>query len=111
MIWHYVLISKLGHCSPCVERFGRWYPPLTPLQEPIAIDTLHMLTSFERSMPSLWTEGLSKKLSESFRKWLTERSASRRGSFLGARSAPRSAGYKSMNTSPSSTLMGYVFNF
>ena len=30
-----------------VERYGRWYPPLTPLQEPIAIDTLHMLTSFE----------------------------------------------------------------
>lgn len=30
-----------------VERFGRWYPPLTPLQEPIAIDTLHKLTGFE----------------------------------------------------------------
>jgi AcrR family transcriptional regulator len=30
-----------------VERYGRRYPPLTPLQEPIAIDTLPMLTSFE----------------------------------------------------------------
>ncbi len=30
-----------------VERYGRWYPPLTSLQQPVAIDTLHMLTSFE----------------------------------------------------------------
>jgi hypothetical protein len=30
-----------------VERYGKVYPPLTSLQLPIAIDTLHMLTSFE----------------------------------------------------------------
>jgi AcrR family transcriptional regulator len=30
-----------------VERYCRVYPPLTSLQEPVAIDTLHMLTSFE----------------------------------------------------------------
>ncbi len=30
-----------------VERYGRIILPFTPLAEPIAIDTLHMLTSFE----------------------------------------------------------------
>jgi AcrR family transcriptional regulator len=30
-----------------VERYGKVHPPLTSLQLPIAIDTLHMLTSFE----------------------------------------------------------------
>ena len=30
-----------------VERYQRSYLPLTPLEKPIAIDTLHMLTSFE----------------------------------------------------------------
>ena len=30
-----------------IERYGRSYPSLTALQEPVAIDTLHMLTSFE----------------------------------------------------------------
>ena len=30
-----------------VERYCRSYPPLTALQVPVAIDTLHMLTSFE----------------------------------------------------------------
>jgi len=30
-----------------VEHYSRVYPALTPLQEPVAIDTLHMLTSFE----------------------------------------------------------------
>jgi AcrR family transcriptional regulator len=30
-----------------VERYSRVYPPLTALQVPVAIDTLHMLTSFE----------------------------------------------------------------
>jgi AcrR family transcriptional regulator len=30
-----------------VERYGRVYRPLTPRQETVAIDTLHMLTSFE----------------------------------------------------------------
>ena len=30
-----------------VERYCATYPPLTPPQVPIAIDTLHMLTSFE----------------------------------------------------------------
>jgi AcrR family transcriptional regulator len=30
-----------------VELYGRVYLPLTPRQEPVAIDTLHMLTSFE----------------------------------------------------------------
>jgi AcrR family transcriptional regulator len=30
-----------------VERYSRIYLPLTPRQEPVAIDTLHMLTSFE----------------------------------------------------------------
>ena len=30
-----------------LERYERSYPPLTPLDRPIAIDTLHMLTSFE----------------------------------------------------------------
>jgi AcrR family transcriptional regulator len=30
-----------------VERYCRSYPPRTALQEPVAIDTLHMLTSFE----------------------------------------------------------------
>ena len=30
-----------------VERYCNVYPPLTSLQKPVAIDTLHMLTSFE----------------------------------------------------------------
>jgi AcrR family transcriptional regulator len=30
-----------------LERYGRVYRMFTPVQEPIAIDTLHMLTSFE----------------------------------------------------------------
>jgi AcrR family transcriptional regulator len=30
-----------------VERYSKVYLPLTPRQEPVAIDTLHMLTSFE----------------------------------------------------------------
>jgi len=30
-----------------LERYCRVYPPLSPLQEPVALDTLHMLTSFE----------------------------------------------------------------
>jgi len=30
-----------------VERYSRIYLPLTPSQEPVVIDTLHMLTSFE----------------------------------------------------------------
>jgi AcrR family transcriptional regulator len=30
-----------------VERYSRVYLPLTPRQEPVAIDSLHMLTSFE----------------------------------------------------------------
>jgi len=30
-----------------VERYSRVYLPLTPRQKPVAIDTLHMLTSFE----------------------------------------------------------------
>lgn len=30
-----------------VERYFRMYPPLTSLQQPIAVDTLHMITSFE----------------------------------------------------------------
>lgn len=30
-----------------IERYCRSYPSLTALQEPVAIDTLHMLTSFE----------------------------------------------------------------
>jgi AcrR family transcriptional regulator len=30
-----------------VERYENSYRPLTPIQKPIAIDTLHMLTSFE----------------------------------------------------------------
>jgi AcrR family transcriptional regulator len=30
-----------------VERYCRSYPPLTALQVPVAVDTLHMLTSFE----------------------------------------------------------------
>jgi AcrR family transcriptional regulator len=30
-----------------VERYCEIYPPLTPAQEPVAIDMLHMLTSFE----------------------------------------------------------------
>ena len=30
-----------------VERYCRSYPPLTALQAPVAVDTLHMLTSFE----------------------------------------------------------------
>jgi len=30
-----------------VERYCLTYPPLSPLQQPVAIDTLHMLTSFE----------------------------------------------------------------
>jgi len=30
-----------------VDRYCRSYPPLTALQVPVAIDTLHMLTSFE----------------------------------------------------------------
>jgi AcrR family transcriptional regulator len=30
-----------------VERYQRWYLPLTPLEKPVAVDTLHMLTSFE----------------------------------------------------------------
>jgi AcrR family transcriptional regulator len=30
-----------------VERYCRVYPPLTSRQEPVAIDTVHMLTSFE----------------------------------------------------------------
>jgi AcrR family transcriptional regulator len=30
-----------------VERYLRVYPTLTPIQEPTAIDTIHMLTSFE----------------------------------------------------------------
>ena len=37
-----------------VERYGRWYPPLTPLQEPIAIDTLPMLT---RTFDALAVDG------------------------------------------------------
>jgi AcrR family transcriptional regulator len=30
-----------------IERYERSYLPLTPLEKPLAIDTLHMLTSFE----------------------------------------------------------------
>ncbi len=30
-----------------LERYGRSNRPLSPKQEPIALDTLHMLTSFE----------------------------------------------------------------
>lgn len=30
-----------------LERYCRVYPPLTPVQEPVALDTLQMLTSFE----------------------------------------------------------------
>jgi AcrR family transcriptional regulator len=30
-----------------LDRYGSSYRPLTPMQEPIALDTLHMLTSFE----------------------------------------------------------------
>lgn len=30
-----------------LDRYGSSYRPLTPTQEPIALDTLHMLTSFE----------------------------------------------------------------
>jgi len=37
-----------------VERYGRWYPPLTPLEEPIAIDTLPMLT---RTFDALAVDG------------------------------------------------------
>jgi hypothetical protein len=94
-----------------VERYGRWYPPLTPLQEPIAIDTLHMLTSFE-TFDALAVDGRTLEEVIGIIQKMADRAIGfTPRSFLGARSAPRSDGYMSMNTSPFSTLKGYVFSF
>lgn len=41
-----------------LERYCKVYPPLTPVQEPVALDTLHMLTSFE-TFDALAGEGRS----------------------------------------------------
>ncbi|HEY6339260.1 MAG TPA: TetR/AcrR family transcriptional regulator [Candidatus Sulfotelmatobacter sp.] len=41
-----------------LERYCRVYPPLSPIQEPVALDTLHMLTSFE-TFDALAGEGRS----------------------------------------------------